>query len=324
VFRNRFSPLAIEGRDDTGRLVGLLWLARDRVKGEVVCAGHTQAEYQGWLAHPDVHERFSDAAFSAYCARHDATPLAFKYVLPSLPLEWSRQSTRWSYLILHQQEIRPLINTDRSARSKSEGKRDKGKLNWLKKQGSLEFLRLRSVRELQSCWPTITEQYDRRIADVFGCDSFVQNPTYGEFFFECLRRDPTLVESFALVLNTKIIAALVAQRCRDCLVLMVSTFDESFGRQSPSRLLISLVVDAIGEDGYRYLDLSPGDHWKIAMATKTETVTTLTIHPTYASALMDGTKRKIKLLAKHSLSHLGIDYRKVKRTLLHKSRSAQT
>jgi CelD/BcsL family acetyltransferase involved in cellulose biosynthesis len=315
-FRDRFSPLGIEGRDDAGRLVGLLWLAKDRRNGEVVCAGHAQAEYHGWLARPDVHERFSDAAFSAYCARHDANPLAFKLILPNLPLEWSHQSGRWSHLILHEHEIRPLIHTDRSARSKFEGKRDKGKLNWLKKQGRLEFLRLRSIAELQSCWPTISEQYDRRIANVFGCD-----PICGEFFFECLRRDPTLVQGFALVLNGTIIAAIIGVRCRDCLVLAVSTFDQSFGAQSPSRLLVPMIADAIWEDGYRYFDLSPFGDWKIGMATKTETVTTLTIHPTYASALMEETKRKIKVLAKGGLSHLGIDYRKVKRNLLHKRRS---
>ena len=50
-------------------------------------------------------------------------------------------------------------------------------------------------------------------------------------------------------------------------------------------------------------------------------MTTLTIHPTYAYALMEETKRKIKVLAKEGLSHLGIDYRKIKRNLLHKRRS---
>jgi len=311
--RDRFSPLGIEGRDDAGRLVGLLWLAKDRRNGEVVCAGHADAEYQGWLAQPDVHERFSDAAFSAYCARQDANPLTFKVILPSLPLEWSRQSGRWSHLILHEHAIRPLIHTDRSARSKSEGKRDKGKLNCLKKQGRLEFLRLRSIAELQSCWPTISEQYDRRIANDFGGEPFC-----GQFFFECLRRDPTLVQGFALVLNGRIIAAIIGARCKDSLVLEISTFDESFAAQSPSRLLVPMVADAIREDGYRYFDLSPGGDWKIAMATKTEMVTTLTIHPTYASAMKDQTKRKIKLLAKHGLSHLGIDYhvrRKVEQSL---------
>ena len=126
-----------------------------------------------------------------------------------------------------------------------------GQLNWLKKQGRLEFLRLRSIAELQSCWPTISEQYDRRIANVFGCD-----PICGEFFFECLRRDPTLVQGFALLLNGTIIAAIIGVRCRDCLVLAVSTFDQSSGAQSPSRLLVPMIADAIWEDGYRYFDLS--------------------------------------------------------------------
>ena len=62
--------------------------------------------------------------------------------------------------MLREREIRPLIHTERSAGSKFEGKRDKGKLNWLKKQARLEFLRLRSIAALQSCWPTISDQYD--------------------------------------------------------------------------------------------------------------------------------------------------------------------
>ena len=81
-----YEPVIVEGRDERGRLVGLLTLARRRSERSLVGAGDFHAEYQTWIADEASVEHSCGSPCDSSSGPYPRGRLRLMYLPPAAPL----------------------------------------------------------------------------------------------------------------------------------------------------------------------------------------------------------------------------------------------
>ncbi len=278
VYRNQWEPLLALSRDRSGRLNGLLPLALSPGGRELVVAGAHQAEYQTWVAAPEIGDTFIWQAIQSLRREAPKTTLGFRYLPPGSPLGWLNepQAKRTCLLRTHK---RPLMAFgDGNALRESLNKRsNKSRLKRFGKVGKVEFKQLTDPTQLESMIDEVTLYHDARRLAVNGTTPFLNDPLKQSFHIEMMKV-PGLLHVTALTCGGRMASLHINTIGRGHVQLSLITHNSLLAEHSPGKLHVLLLGKMLLEQGYEWIDLTPGgDPYKERFASAWDEVYTLTV-----------------------------------------------
>ena len=276
------TPVLVTREGAGGELRGLLALGRSR-RG-LVGTGGPQAEYTGWLAGSGAEDTFPGDALAAVQERFPGEEVTFGYLPPGTPLTGLLASPVAGRVVTERFE-RPLVPTDpwRAAgwlRQRWKGRRVK--LNRLRRLGEVRFERIVEPEAVARAIARIAPIADERYLKAYGVAPFAGDPLKSAFL-RAQARVPGLLHISLLWCGNRLAAAHVGNAGRGFVHVGINTFHPDFHRHSPFELLLLFMVERMGEDGDRWLDLTPGgDAYKQRFAADSDRVTSVRILPSVA------------------------------------------
>jgi RimJ/RimL family protein N-acetyltransferase len=269
-YQAEYEPLLIFSEDSSCR--ALLPLA---VRGrKLVVAGDHQAEYQAWLAQ-EGNESFLTQALQLLRKRVEFDALSFKYLPPGFPVQILTGDS-----IEVRSFPRPLMRVnppDKIAESLKK-KSNKSRLNGLKRRGDLTLEHVKDAHRLSEFIEDMIVMYDFRQGAVNGSLPFEEDPQKKAFHL-ALADLPNLLHCSVLRLGERAIATQIGICSGDTVQLGVFAYSPLLGEFSPGKLHLLLLGLKLQEEGFMFLDLTPGgDEWKERFATEHDTVHIATIY----------------------------------------------
>ena len=308
VYAARYEPLIIYSRGRTGRLEGLLLLARSRETGEVVNAGSIHAEYHAWLARRANQQTFPVAAMSALRAVAKRGSLTFLFLAHDAPLEWVPAAEAKGTFVSIRAHTRGLMrvgpNSDVPASFRKSS--NKSRIARLKRiAGPVTFELLTTVEQLREIIGVVAEQSDVRHGGRSAFLPFRADPLKAQLYLE-LMAEPGLVHATVLRAGTEIIATHIGLRDKEP-ALGLMTHAPQFGAHSPGKLLLLHLGKLLGEEGYTIFDLTPGRRYKERFASHFDDVSVLEVFLDRASHRRFRAKRVVANVGKWLVTAVGRD-----------------
>ena len=283
VYRSQWEPLLALARDASGELNGLLPLAVSQDGRQLVLAGAHQAEYQTWIALPEVGDAFVWSALQTLRRELVRATLRFRYLPAAAPLGWLDEPLAKRACLLRTHRRPRMTFGDGSAIRESLAKRgNKGRLRRLGKLGKVEFKQITDAAALEALMDDVTLFYDARRMAVNGAAPFANDPLKRAFHVAMMKA-PGLVHATALMCGDRIASFHLNIIDRKHVQLSLITHNPMLADYSPGKFHVLLLGKMLMEQGYDGIDLTPGgDPYKERFANKWDEVYTLSV---FSSAL---------------------------------------
>lgn len=299
VYAERFAPVLILSHDATGELCGLLPLARSWDGRRLVAAGAHQAEYQVWLALPEIGDAFSRLALRAVRTAWPSARMTLQHLPPGTPRAWlaDPEMQRMCRLTSHRRPLWHLGDGTQVARSlKKRGNRNR--INRLRREGTLEFRRLDDADELEARIDEIIRCYDARQMVLHGSAPFRNDPLKRAFHL-ALARQTDLLHATVLTVGQRLASANLNIRGAGEVHLGIPAHNPLWVRHSPGKLHKLFLAELLVREGCDRIDLTPGDDpYKDHFANDADEVHTLSLFPSgpyrWGADLCDGLKQQAR------------------------------
>lgn len=283
-YRTNFEPVLLYSTDPgTPALLPLAWNGN-----AIVIAGAHQAEYHAWLA-PEGDPGFLPEALRLLRARFEFDTISFKYLPPGFPVQILPKEVADVQLIR-----RPLMRVnpaDKLAASLKK-KSNKSRLNGIREGGELVLEHITDVRRLGEILDEVILMYDFRQGAVNNSVPFEEDQQKKAFHL-ALARIPGLMHCSILRCGDKVFASLLGLCSGDTVHSGVFAHSPLSGKYSPGKLHLLLLGMRLQEEGFTFLDLTPGGYeWKDRFATEHDTVYRATIHGSRAARKMTALKQR--------------------------------
>lgn len=313
-YRDAHEPLLVLGKDTQGAIVAVMPLAR--LNGSITGAGAHQAEYQGWLSDENVAVRFFKEALTCIAETFPRARLSFKFLAPKLPRQiWEGISQSDPRIVPHE-NVRPLVRLDDKTISATLTKKStKSKLNRLKRSGDLTFRRLSDASALERYFDQIIDQYDFRQGAVNDSLPFLQDSRKRQFHLEWMKLAPEQFYVTAMLLDDRVIAAVIGIAGADEVHVAITAHSPFHAQHSPGKLHLYQTALMLAQEGYTWLDLTPGGNWKDRFATEHENVLGLRAWPTVSAARLAVVRERAGHAARRLLHLVGLPPAQLKRGL---------
>ena len=305
-----YRPVLIGARDNAGQLTGLLPLGAQQSQPTVVVAGGRQSDYQTWLATVETGGAFIAQALPAIASIPGTRRLTFQYLPEGVPLETLRDSRAVGYE--EERRPRPLIavgNADAVAeylKQKRSRRSTKNYLNRLKRQGPVAIRRLKAPGELEPLFNTLIAFYDTRQGAANDISPFWQDTRKRAFYLELLE-SPELLHMTVLTAGGETISGLVGFADGQTFSLAMPMFSPFHADSSPVMLHLLMLIELLHQEGFRWLDLTPGDDaFKERFATDHDTVAKVGLYFKPSEVRLVRAKRNAEALAKRGLRAVGV------------------
>ena len=252
-----YTPLVVIG-PTAEKMEGLLPLALKLDHPQVAYgAGAHQAEYQGWLCAPDKAQEFPGEAIEKLRALN--IEVHWKYLPPQIPLEWigkDKSLASRAILTAHPCPLMELQSGQTVAESLKKSA-NKSKLSRLQKLGELQFKRLSRPEELAPFLEEIIAAGDLRQGAIHNVLPFQADPRKRDFHLNLLAAGERLHVT-VLLAGGRLVASHIGMISRDRVHLGIQTYAPELAALSPGKIHLLMLANKLREEGYRYLDLTPG------------------------------------------------------------------
>ncbi|MDP2560850.1 GNAT family N-acetyltransferase [Psychrobium sp. 1_MG-2023] len=265
-YNHAYLPLVVLEENEQG--VQNLWLlAQDQSTSMIVHAGAHQAEYQCWLSCNDRFDSFLKRGLVLLKGQTYFPELTLKFLPPILShiIATTDQLTA-RHIMRNEQQ--PLIRFDAkqapwaSLRKKS----NKSKLSRLRKLGDVSIeLVSEGASGFDDDLQRIATCYDLRQGAVNHCLPFRQD-SHKLAFTHALISHHQDVKILKMTLNNTIIAAVVGVINQGEFSVAVFSYDPTYSRHSPGKLLMLMGAQLLAERQLKAIDLTPGGTWKARYA----------------------------------------------------------
>ncbi|MEW5766864.1 MAG: GNAT family N-acetyltransferase [bacterium] len=260
-YKNKYTPVLCLGYNKTGELVGLMPLAKSLDNDSIVHAGAHQAEYHGWVSDPEVDEDFPVACLIGIKRRFNPKIWKWRWLPPQTPINWfsSKSLSQEGIFVKYRRQASPLwdLRDLEKLRQVQKNKSIKSKLNRYKKKGEFYLERVCDKARTQELMPILKEQCDLRQEAIHSVRPFTNDSNKAKFYIEA-QNYPEANHFTVLWSNNKPIAFHFGP-CDDQGVYWgLSSYDPLEGKNSPGTLLIIELAKKMREEGFQYLDLTPG------------------------------------------------------------------
>lgn len=281
-----YEPVIVDGRDDQGRLVGLLTLARHRSGRLLVGAGDFHAEYQTWIANEPAVEPFLRASIDLLERFYPRGRLRLTYLPPRTPVGWADGDSTWPRRIHLRSRLGGFMDlSDPTGIEASLRKgHNRNRLNSLRRYGDVRLETIETVDALMSEIDEIAVLCDLRQGAVNDSLPFTNNPLKRPLHLELMERG-LLHATVVRVGSTIASAHLDMKNGADVLIYLIA-HAPAFARHSPGSLHILLLARELAGQGVARYDLSPGGGYKDRYATNRETVHRMTVQFGFADRIV--------------------------------------
>ncbi|WP_210485789.1 GNAT family N-acetyltransferase [Microvirga antarctica] len=276
VYGDTHEPLLVAQVDSSGTLTGLLPLAIGRHDGALVHVGAHQAEYQGWLARPEVSDHFIQQALSVLGETFPRGRLALRFLPQGTPVGWCATT---GLRVILQTQARPLLalGPEGGVEKSLKKKHTRNRINRLQRIAPLRFVELESREELERVIDAVADFCDLRQGALNASLPFRDDPHKREFWLR-LMETPGLAHASVLLLGETVIAAHVGPINRTSVALGVIAHSPFVADSSPGKLLVLMLARALGGKGFQDLDLTPEGTYKERIADHADEVQSLAVH----------------------------------------------
>jgi CelD/BcsL family acetyltransferase involved in cellulose biosynthesis len=269
-----FVPVVVGASGADGRLRGLLLLAV-APHGGLVAAGARQAEYQVWLARPEDGDAFIQAALERLASAYPRETLTLRYLPPDTPRAWLRRRRGVAARCVLRAARRGIVDVARLA-SHASGKKERYRLRQLERAGPVVYELVSDPARVGALLEEMAPLCDLRQGAFYDVLPFRGDPAKLPFH-RALAREPGLLYVSVLRCGDQIAAADVDADNRGQLTSWLSALWPRFSRHSPGRVAMLFKVQRLAQDGWSSVDLTPGDPYKDAMATRFDETYTLRV-----------------------------------------------
>lgn len=260
-YDSQFSPLLILANDEERELVGLMPLAIENETENIVHAGAWQAEYHGWIAHPDIDDVFPIEAVIAIKNAFKLRVWQWRWMPPKSPIAWihSPLFKKHGISVEYDAENSPLWDLNDEARIEKlfKNKAIKWSINRYKKRGGVSLERITNKNRARLLMRELRNQCDFRQMAANGISPFREDPFKESLFIEKLNY-PESFHFTVLWCDKKPIAFNHGSCDDDTVYLGLSGFEPTEAKDSPGKLSLVYLAKFARAEGYRYIDLTPG------------------------------------------------------------------
>jgi len=294
-YADLYEPLVVRGVGSDESVAGVLALAVSKQNGELVPMGVDHADYAAWISSSQWSGQFFDAALDTLSTQFAGCSLILGYLPPGAPIEWVRAGSRWASRCVVVDAKRPLMELKPDAIRGSLRKRNnRNRLSRLRRMGELQFHRLTDVDSLSLMLDDIAPHYDLRRMALYGKQPLRTDARKRAFYLELMHSGR--MHATVSTIQGNFMAAMIGVCDRETFSLDLICHSPAYAAQSPGKLHLLALAEQLVADGYRYIDLTPGNNWwKDRSATSYDTVYEVTIAFNRHGSLRD----KAKVLARH-------------------------
>jgi hypothetical protein len=298
--------LAFQPQSD-GQMCGLLPLARHRKNGNWVVAGGHQCEYQVWLATQEESTAFIEETLRSLIKYHGLRQIQFRNIPNQGLLDWA-QLKAWRRRVTITPEKRSLIDLrQRTADGKPVAmRRNRNKLNRLKRMGKIRFELVKDRKEFQVLLPDIEYMYDFRLGAAYGARPFELDPHKGPFHLKMMET-PGLLHVTVLKVGDDIVSFHIGNAGGPILCSGLHSYSPEKARLSPVYLHLELLASKLADENYQFMDLGSGDEpYKQFFANQVEPVYELEVYADAWRNFFNSLQKRILTGAAELLSKAGV------------------
>ncbi|MCB0473384.1 MAG: GNAT family N-acetyltransferase [Flavobacteriaceae bacterium] len=262
IYADVFEPILVLGYKNN-ELNGLIPLARSIADKSIAHAGTNQSEYHGWLSTKNSEKEFLIQALVSLRDKYNLKKWEWGFLPPNSNVNWlfSKILKEESIYGSVSEAITPLL--DLSDETKIErlkkNKPTKVKFNRFKKRGDFYIERINSITAAEEIFDQLKEQYDFRQFARYQHAPFVADPFKKKFQIEKLNH-PENCHFTVLWSQKKPVAFNISDCDSETVVLGVMSYDPLEEKNSPAHLHVIQLAELLKQEGYRYLDLTPGNN----------------------------------------------------------------
>ena len=308
-----YSPVFCLGYDIAEKLIGLMPLALHRKTGAITHAGAQQAEYHGWLSYPEFGTFFPVECLIAIKKRYNPRKWQWRWVPPGAPTQWlfSPMLVKHGIFIRYQKEDSPVWDLDNPTKLNSlmKSRSIRSRFNYFKKQGEVRFERIIDKGQTRRLMDVLSSQCDFRQKAAHNATPFASDPHKAMFYID--RQNYPEANHFSVLwVNDKVLATHFGAADEKTAYLGLTSFDPTQSRKSPGNLLMVKLAERLCEEGYRYLDMTPGgDQYKSRFSNTSQTLYRPTFYFKKSEKIKADIGERVVSLVKRIMPLVGIkDY----------------
>ena len=257
---NRFQPILILGYDNASNLVGLIPLAYSLDSQYLSHAGDHQAEYHGWLSKKDIDQEFLIQALIAVKHNFPLRIWQWRPLPPGAQTDWIYSSDlKHEKIFVRITEIdSPILDlNDETKIKKLKTKALSNQINRYKKRNSFYIERVRSKEKAIELFDILAVQCDFRQMAVHQTTPFGSDANKKPFYIELLNYPEN--NHFTILWSGNIPVAFHFGACdSETVYLGLSAYNPVEEKNSPGSVLIIKLIELLREEGFKYIDLTPG------------------------------------------------------------------
>ncbi|WP_186756793.1 GNAT family N-acetyltransferase [Echinicola salinicaeni] len=317
LYQKEYTPILIL-ETIADKITGIFPLALDKRK-HLIGAGADQAEYQVWVYQTTNCQYFLDRSLHMLWNKISPEAIHLKYLPEGIPLETFSQKHFWkkrSQIKVHRHPILSTFSEKPYLEIKKKNKREK--LNRLKRQGELQFIKINEWNEFTEILDELIIQSDFRKGAVYNRMLFKVDPLRRDFMMGLFKN--RLLHVSLLKLNEEIIASNVGVMGKNWVHLQgINTHSPFYAKHSPGILHFLMLAQDLKAENIEIFDLTPGaDTYKSSLASEFKTAYELTIQSP-SKVLINEWKNNFIINTKKQLKGIGYNearLRKIKSHLL--------
>lgn len=309
IYSSQYDPLIVYSNVG-GELEGLWLLAQNLITGEIGHAGLHHAEYQTWLCERCSASRFIPATLKAVRPHCSTGLIRLLFLAPNTPLDWLeagnspvRTDLRW-----HQRGIMRLGN-ECDFQSQLDGRKNRQKLNRLKRLGDVRLDRLDTRSDLEEVIDTIAIHCDLRQGATHQSLPFRDDPHKRELHLRMM--EAGLLHAVVLRAGKDIVSAHLGICTSEGLMLGVIAHSPLHGAASPGRIMLMMLAQRLCEEGVTMFDLTPGGAYKDNFANDYDQVAVLDIFFKTTPFVRQAVRKRLGLLRRYLDDRLEIETKKL-------------
>lgn len=302
-YLDKYKPMMVLGYDEEENIVGILPLALAYNTGDISHAGADQAEYHGWICLKEYEEEF--LVQTLISIKKECIPGKWKWgwLPPKVNINWLhskilKESGIYINSITSQLPLHNLENPDKLQKF-NKNKSDRSKMNRLKREGELRIERIRDRDSAERLLEIVMTQYNFRFLSLYNHIPFQLDKNKRVWHLNQMDLMPENIHVTALWHGDELLACNFGFCTADKVLLGLISYDPLKGRHSPGRIFLITLLEFIKEEGYKYLDLTPGgDNYKEHFSNEHVTISKPTICFNRYNQINDFTSTSLRNLLK--------------------------
>ena len=261
-YLDKYQPMMVLGYDEEENVVGILPLAIAHDTGNISHAGADQAEYHGWICPKEYEEAFLVQSLISIKKEFNTGQWKWGWMPPEVNIDWFesnilRENGIYINSITAESPLHNLENPEK-LKKLNKNKSDRSKMNRLKRDGELRIERIIDKEYAAKLLETVIDQYNFRHLALYNNIPFASDQNKRAWHLNQIDIMTENTHFTVLWHGDELLACNLGYCTSDKVILGVITYDPAKGKDSPGTIFLIKLLEFIKEEGYKYLDLTPG------------------------------------------------------------------